>query len=233
MLAETRGTGIPAARANLFYTHCAGCFGGELGCSGAELRAPETAVECALRDSLKVHPEFFRQKVRVVHETAELVVVDKPFDTQIGAGAGQRPRWPGEITVEETIRGRGNAVAPHRVHEEPPPPSSRRVRPGKQPPPPKKRGTVVRALGSKPLPLLCFWPESCPLLLRAHSETWRGVHFIYPHLPRHSTFRSGATTSISPHLGCWCSQSHRRGFERLHRLSSPAVAVSLKSTLQW
>ncbi|KAJ1477929.1 hypothetical protein T484DRAFT_1905448, partial [Baffinella frigidus] len=63
-----------------------------------------------LRASLVAQPQYFSQPFGVVYEDANLLIVDKPFDTQIDAKRNGR-RWDDEITVVEWLeartRGRG------------------------------------------------------------------------------------------------------------------------------
>jgi len=75
-------------------------------------RAPPAPLHEAalLRASLVAQPQYFSQPFGVVYEDASLLIVDKPFDTQIDAKRNGR-RWDDEITVVEWLearaRGRG------------------------------------------------------------------------------------------------------------------------------
>ena len=55
-----------------------------------------------VRRSLVEQGAFYLQdRLRVLHSDRELLVVDKPFDTQIAHRTNQRPRWPEEETAIE------------------------------------------------------------------------------------------------------------------------------------
>lgn len=55
-----------------------------------------------VRRSLVEQGAFYLQdRFRVLHSDRELLVVDKPFDTQIAHRTNQRPRWPEEETTIE------------------------------------------------------------------------------------------------------------------------------------
>ena len=55
-----------------------------------------------VRRSLVEQGAFYLQdRLRVLHSDRELLVVDKPFDTQIAHRTNQRPRWPEEETTIE------------------------------------------------------------------------------------------------------------------------------------
>ena len=70
-----------------------------------------------VRRSLVEQGAFYLQdRFRVLHSDRELLVVEKPFDTQIAHRTNQRPRWPEEVTTIE----RAAAWLAATAHDEPP-----------------------------------------------------------------------------------------------------------------
>ena len=60
-----------------------------------------------LRRSLALQPQYFRQECRVVFDGQGLLIVEKPFDTQVQTSATNLPRCSDERTVECWLRERG------------------------------------------------------------------------------------------------------------------------------
>ena len=101
-LAPTLAT-LPADEVASRVGQAAYLLDGVAAVDGAPSTPPHEAE--VLRASLVAQPQYFSQPFGVVYEDANLLIVDKPFDTQIDAKRNGR-RWRDEITVVEWLEAR-------------------------------------------------------------------------------------------------------------------------------